>query len=237
MDMDENLIITKIRNARVAKSLTQEQLAKDLGINRATYLNIESGKRKLNIDELITICDKLNISVSDLTKSIDDETIKYNEDKFKQIYYYVLKNYFQDGVPKTKLAKLLYLIDFTNYYEHHRSISGAKYYKLTYGPVAEKYFELTDTLFESGKINIAINGDAQIISISTTNEDVDPGIFDSDEKNIINKICEYWKDKRTSEIVNFTHSQKPWKSRKDGEYVPYDSIMGEQGNHIYAPLS
>lgn len=233
---DNDTIVNKIRDIRVAKNLTQEQMAKALDINRATYINIESGKRKLNIDELGIICGKLGVSLSDLTLP-SEEANKESEEKLKQIYYYILKNHFENGVPKTKLAKLLYLVDFTNYYETGHSMSGARYYKLDYGPVAEKFFVLTDKLFDKGKINIDILDYAQMISISSTNEEVDPRALNDNEKGIIDKICKYWKDKRTSEIVNFTHSQKPWKDRADGEYIPYESIKEEPKNHIYAPLA
>ncbi len=227
-------IIAKIRDIRIAKNLTQEQMANTLNINRATYINIELGKRKLNVDELDIICGKLGVSVSELTISPEDN--KQSEEKLKQIYYYILKKHFENGVPKTKLAKLLYLVDFTNYYETGVSMSGSKYYRLDYGPVAEKFFTLTDNLFENGKIIIQILDVAQMISISATNEDIDPSALSVNEKKLIDKICDFWKDKCTAEIVNFTHSQKPWKDRIDGEYIPYESIKDEPANHIYAPL-
>ena len=232
---DNETIVNKVRNFRVAKNLTQEQMAKALGINRATYINIESGKRKLNVDELGIICDKLDVSISELIISSEDN--KQSEEKLKQIYYYILKNHFKNGVPKTKLAKLLYLVDFTNYYRSDKSISGSRYYKLPYGPVAENFFALTDFLFEKGKIRIEILDQAQMISISETNEDVNSAALNQSEKDLINEICEYWKDKNTAEIVNFTHSQKPWKDHMDGEYIPYESIKDEPANHIYAPLA
>ena len=194
----------------------------------------ESGKRKLNIDELGIICDKLGVSISELTISSEDN--KQSEEKLKQIYYYILKNHFKNGVPKTKLAKLLYLVDFTNYYRSNKSVSGSRYYKLPYGPVAENFFALTDFLFEKGKIRIEILDQAQMISISETNEDINSAALNQCEKDLINEICEYWKDKNTAEIVNFTHSQKPWKDHMDGEYIPYESIKDEPANHIYAPL-
>ncbi len=233
---DNNTIVARIRDFRTSKNLTQEQMAEALGINRATYINIEAGKRKLNIDELDIICQKLSISVNELTRPTREFT-KKSEEKLKQVYYYILRNYFQAGVPKTKLAKLLYLADFTYYYEFHRPISGAKYFRLDYGPVAEKFFVLTDKLFDDGKININILDYAQMISISSANDDVNHLALDDNEKSVIDKICNYWKDKRTSEIVNFTHSQKPWREHLDGEYIPYESILDEPSNHIYAPLA
>ena len=55
------------------------------------------------------------------------------------------------------------------------------------------------------------------------------------EKSLMDKICAYWNDKRTSEIVNFTHEQKPWKMCRDGEYIPYSTIIQEDPNNVYAP--
>jgi hypothetical protein len=52
-----------------------------------------------------------------------------------------------DGkIPKTKLAKLLYLIDFISYYEQSSSISNLEYRKLPLGPVPYEYFEILDEL-------------------------------------------------------------------------------------------
>ena len=230
------VIINRIRDIRILKNLTQAQMADALDINRVTYINIESGRRKLNVDELFAVCNKLGITVSDLTLPSEDVR-KNSEEKFKQIYYYILKTHFKDGVQKTKLAKLLYLVDFTNYYETGKSMSGSRYYKLNYGPVAEKFFVLTESLFEKGKICIKIVDVSQMISISDTNEDVDSTALSENEKKLIDKICNFWKDKSTAEIVNFTHSQKPWKERINGEYIPYEAIKDEPVNHIYAPLA
>lgn len=229
-------IIDNIRDIRLAKNLTQEQMAKSLELNRATYMNIEAKKRKLNLDELGLICKKLGVSITELTASSKDE-IEQSDEKLKQVYYYILfKHFSTSGVPKTKLAKLLYLSDFTNYYETGNSITGSRYFRLDYGPVAEKFFILTDKLFDDGKINIRILDFAQMISISSSNTEFNPSILTDGEKAVIDKICDYWKEKRTSEIVNFTHSQKPWKDRIDGEYIPYESIKDEPSNRIYAPL-
>jgi len=56
------------------------------------------------------------------------------------------------GVPKTKLAKLLYLADFTNFYKELEPMSGVKYRRMEYGPVADVFFSLTEALHEGGKL-------------------------------------------------------------------------------------
>jgi hypothetical protein len=55
-------------------------------------------------------------------------------------------------------------------------------------------------------------------------------------KSFLSKICDFWKDRRTSEVVNFTHEQKPWKTCRDGEYIPYSLIIQEGLSRVYAPV-
>jgi len=57
------------------------------------------------------------------------------------------------------------------------------------------------------------------------------------EMGLIKQICTLWKDKRTPEIVNFTHEQKPWKICRDGEYIPYSLIIQEDPDHVYQPTA
>lgn len=233
---DNDIIIERIRKLREKGKLTQDQLAKALQINRTTYINLESGKKKITLHELEAICKVLGTNLMEIALPRKN-LVKESEEKLKQLYYYILQMHFHpEGVPKTKLAKLLYLADFTSFYELGHSLSNAKYYRRNYGPVANSFFVLTDELFETGLINIKPLEYAQLISLSDSNEDMNFDIFTIEEKSIIDKICKYWKDKRTSEIVNFTHSQKAWKERNNGDYIPYESILEEPKNHVYAPI-
>ncbi len=230
-------IVSRIREARMKAKMTQEQIADALGINRITYMNIEANRSPLSINTLNEICEILNIEPIGVIESSEPKD-DYDEEKFVQLYYYILKKHFSDtGVTKTKLAKLLYLSDFTYYYCYNESITGASYYRNHYGPLAKDFLAITDDQFKKGKISIRIFDLAQIISISDTNGDFDPEVFTEKEKNIIDMVCNYWKDKNTSEIVNFTHSQKAWQERRDGEYIPYQTIKKEPTNNVFAPVN
>jgi transcriptional regulator with XRE-family HTH domain len=215
--------IEKIRNT---KGLTQEQVAGVLGLSLATYINIKKGTRDLTISELEKLSAYFNVPIAELFDR------PRNNEKFKQMYFYILR-YFKDGIPKTKFAKLLYLADFSYFYDNLVSMSGMRYVRREYGPVADIFFEMTDDLYDKGKINIRPSGDALIISRTTTERE--DGLLSDEEKKLLDTICDYWKDKRTSEIVNFTHEQKPWKMCRDGEYIPYSLIIQEDPNHVYAP--
>lgn len=56
-----------IRDKRIDKRLTQEELATKLNVNRSTYANWEQGLRKIDVDTVMKICQILDIDVIDLT--------------------------------------------------------------------------------------------------------------------------------------------------------------------------
>ena len=61
----------KIKSFRRQLGIQANKLAEQLGIS-ASYLNlIESGKRKIDGDLLLKVCEKLNIELSDLTSKTD----------------------------------------------------------------------------------------------------------------------------------------------------------------------
>jgi len=217
--------IAKIRNE---KGFTQEQIANVLGVSRVTYINIEMGKRDLTTGELAKLSAFFNIPIPEFFDQPRDN------EKFKQMYFYLLRR-FKNGVPKTKLAKMLYLADFSCFYDNLSSMSGVRYIRREYGPVADVFFEMTENLYDKGKIDIIPLDYALLIKSTTTELDVD--LLTADDMDRLDKICDFWEDRRTSEIVNFTHEQKPWKSCRDGEYIPYSLIIQEDPDRVYAPAA
>ena len=220
-------VANNVERIRSSHGLTQEQLARVLGVSRATYISVTKGKRDLTTGELEKLSAYFNVPIAEFFDQLR------NNEKFKQMYFYILR-YFKDGIPKTKLAKLLYLADFSYFYDNLVSMSGVRYVRREYGPVADIFFELTDDLYDKGKINIKPLDYALMINSTTIEQDED--LLSNEEKGLLDKICTHWKDKRTSEVVNFTHEQKPWKMCRDGEYIPYSLIIQEDPNHVYAPI-
>ena len=221
-----SVVVNNVERIRSSHGLTQEQVADVLGVSRATYISVTKGKRDLTTGELEKLSAYFNVPIAELFDQ------PRNNEKFKQMYFYILRS-FKDGIPKTKLAKLLYLADFSFFYDNLVPMSGVRYVRREYGPVADIFFELTDDLFDRGKINIKPLDYALMINATTIEQD--DGLLSNEEKDLLDKICVFWKDKRTSEIVNFTHEQKPWKMCRDGEYIPYSLIIQEDPNHVYAP--
>lgn len=59
---------TKIKNARLAAKLTQEQAAEGLGVSRQTMSNWENGKTYPDIISVIQMSDLYDISLDHLLK-------------------------------------------------------------------------------------------------------------------------------------------------------------------------
>lgn len=222
----------KIEDLRSEAGLTQEQVAYNLGLSRQTYMAVEQGKREPSLRELEELAQMFNVSLVSFFSQRQDER------KFKQMYFYILSCFDKvTNVTKTKLAKLLYLVDFSNFYDNLESMSGVNYICREYGPVADIFLDLTDELYENGEIDIdVLTGGANMIIKSNKYEPEDDLLSEADKQRIT-KICRLWQDKSTQEIVNFTHEQKPWKACRIGEYIPYELIIQENPDHVYQPVA
>ncbi|MCL2818658.1 MAG: DUF4065 domain-containing protein [Actinomycetia bacterium] len=217
----------QIIQLRHRNSKTQEEVATELGMSRQSYALIEQGTRDISLEELRKLAAIFGVTLIDFFIQPTDT------EKFAQMFLYIVDR--MGSVPKTKLAKLLYLADFRNYYETLESMSGAKYICREYGPVANVFFELTDELFDQGKISITPKDRAQIITSNMRNAPT--GLLSAEEKLRLDEITDLWKDKLTQEIVHYTHEQKPWRATRDGDYIPYELIIQEDPEHVFAPLT
>ena len=84
MNNDKSLA-EKIIKLREQSNLTQEEVAKKLGISRQRWILVEKGERDLNTEELETLAALFGIDVADFFEQIP------NIKKFKQMYFACLK--------------------------------------------------------------------------------------------------------------------------------------------------
>jgi hypothetical protein len=139
-----------------------------------------------------------------------------------------------EKIVKTKLAKMLYLADFSWFYENTNSMSGMQYRKIKYGPVPNDFFVALNDLEESGDINIDHKSEIFLISETETSQKMNKlKILNKEEIDLVKKIAKKWKNKRTKEIVNFTHKQFPYSICEDKEIIPYELIIQEDPDNVY----
>ena len=232
-----------LEKARQAYGYTQDQVAEAMGVSRPTYAAIETGKRDITLSHLEILAAMFRVSEDELRGAPDGiSTIvdpQASVDKYKQIILNALQfgADSKDGkITKTKLAKLVYLADFSWYYNHLTPMSGMSYRRLPRGPVPDVYFRAIDEMVESGVIDIEPSGRAFMISMVERGDAPHSKLSDN-ERDTIKILGEAWKDKQTQEIVDFTHEQLPWQICREGEVIPYGLITQEDPEKVYGPAT
>lgn len=208
--------------------LSQDEIANKLGVSRQTYSKFENGTAELNTSQIQQLADVFGVQIPELYYEVQ------NTKKFKQMLVYILSKFSRRGLTKTKLAKLLYLSDFTHYYYHLESMSNVLYKCKDYGPLAEPFLETIDDMFEKGELHIdMLSEGAQMVSMSKSVSTNDFSLLSNEEKKEMDRICEKWNDANSNEVVNFTHNQKPWMACRPNEIIPYDLILQEDPKNVY----
>lgn len=224
----------RIRKLREDKKLTQADLAQQLNVSRLTYISIENGDKKPTIDQLDVISSVLGVTTRQLL--FPEETANQQEvnfTKYRQMCQACIQygGSSKDGkITKTKLAKLLYLVDFSWFVQTGISMSGLGYRALPRGPVADQFFQMTDDMFESGQVQIESKGAALLFS--NTEEPSCEGL-NPDEMSHIKTIAQKWQSADTQTIVEFTHRQSPWTSTLPGMEIPYELAKQIPTDQLY----
>lgn len=219
-----------IKALRTKCNFSQAFVAEKLDISRPSYIAIEKGTRELTLDEAEKLKDLFGISLEEFIKV---SLPKY--EKYKQmIIAFLQQAQTKDGkIPKTKLAKLLYLADFSWYYDHLESMSGMQYLCRTYGPVPDSYFRALAELEEEGKILIDHKGEAFLVALANASLPHKLDLLSSEERTLIGKINTKWQNKNTREIVHFTHEQLPYKLCVPNEVIAYELITQQDPDYVY----
>ena len=109
--------MNRLKELRIEKGLTQEKLAKKIGINRTTIAKIESGDRDLTLDHIQRMSDFFNVSYdyilgksNERTNTIQVIDMTNSKDGVTPIQMEVLKKI--DDLDVKDLEQIMDYIDF-----------------------------------------------------------------------------------------------------------------------------
>ncbi len=131
---------------------------------------------------------------------------------------------------KTKLFKLLYLLDFVSFKQTARAVTDLDYFAWEMGPVPKDLFEE----FASPKPDLS-----QCIYIPKTKDPdgifrmrpkckFDPNFFSKRELRLLKQIAYIFKDAKADEMIEVTHlPNEPWDKtiKQKGEYAKIDYLL------------
>ena len=73
------VVLSELRNARLAAGLSQEMLANRIGQTQSFVSKVERGERRLDVVELRMFCAAIGIDLSSFVKQIDELLQKSGE--------------------------------------------------------------------------------------------------------------------------------------------------------------
>jgi transcriptional regulator with XRE-family HTH domain len=72
----DDLVAANVRAARARRNLRQEDLADELGWDRAIISRIEAGRRRIQLADAIALCEALGIGLHQLLEGIPVDTFR-----------------------------------------------------------------------------------------------------------------------------------------------------------------
>lgn len=232
---------SRIVQIRKAKGLSQENLAKAISISRPSLVQIELGKRSVDVFEMQLLASVLGFSMDEFlsanfmataepevvyftksTKPKERVSIpKFDFFKFKNTLLYILeKTAGKININESMLYKILYLIDF-NYYEIHEShLSSIQYRKLSGNCFPKNIDTILKKLLDNEsilRIKTKINGVLQLRYIPLEKSDLTQML--ASEKELIDQTIDLVGNWTEEQISNYTQNDMPIKASKEGEDI------------------
>ncbi len=218
--MDYEKTRTLIRELRIQKNWSQEQLADKVFLDRTAINKIEKGTRNITIDELILLSDALNITIEELVAGEIKQ--KDNENLIKNKFHEYLKSQ-NTKLKKMRLCIFILLIilivcfigfTITYFFQNYNSIRVYRFYGTS------QNYEITDGLLviSKKKIYFKINDiqpEVNTIAIYTEINNNKEKVYEGSPDVIIQDIYGY------SEFINYNSFIK-------GRQKIYIMINGEE---------
>jgi DNA-binding XRE family transcriptional regulator len=249
-------MIPNISKLRGQFGYSQEYLAKQIGVSRPTFIQIEKNERELTVPEAKKLADMFNMGLIDFlegkTKSEPgpkvflkkpekslrkDFRIEVPSDKvakFKEILLYILtKVGAQPNIGETALYKLLYFIDFDYYERYGEKLLGATYIKNHYGPTPVEFKEIAESMEKAGELEKIKSRYFQYqqkkyLPLRRPNLNC----FSAQEIKLIDKTLDKLAEKNAKELSDYSHKDVPWRTAKEGDVIDYN--LAFQREYPYA---
>jgi transcriptional regulator with XRE-family HTH domain len=238
----------KVKSLREMAGLSQKEFAHKIDVSRPTVSQIESGERKLNPDELVSISRLFNISVdvlfnldkepqvvfeqnneirqlskkNDIRISVPQKNLK----KFKEALLYILNKVgSKPNVGETVIYKLLYFVDFDYYEKFEEQFIGATYIKNHFGPTPVEFKKIVENMLDKDIFKV----ESKYFDYPQTKylplRPADTSVFNGEEIAVIDNVLNKLSDMNATQLSDYSHEDVPWIVTEDGKSIQYESVF------------
>ncbi len=243
-----------IKRFRQKDNFSQEYLAKELGISRPTYLQIEKGERELTISEAEKLAAIFGFSLENFLKGKNSEikinfekrkkkkkercemrisVPQKNLEKFKEVFLYILEKVgARPNIGETALYKLLYFIDFDYYEKYEEQLIGATYIKNHYGPTPLEFKKIVEQMQKDKEVEKIKSKFFQYEQKKyLPHRAPDLSKLTAQEIVHIDNVLNHLSGKTAKELSDYSHADTPWLVHKMGEKISYESVFYRDDDH------
>lgn len=250
--MTNALFIQKLRKKH---GFSQKDLAKQLGISRPTFMQIEKGERELNISEAKKLAGIFGLSLNDflagenprdtslIIKKRKGKKLKKmdvrisipqkNMEKFREVLLYILEKVgAKPNIGETAIYKLLYFIDFDFYEKYEKQLIGATYIKNHYGPTPNEFKAIIENMEKVGEIELVKSKYFQYDQKKyLPHRAPDLSKLSAQEIAHVDDVLSRLSDKSAKELSDYSHTDVPWLVHEPGETISYESVFYRGRDH------
>ena len=238
-----------LKKLRQKHGVSQEFLARQIGVSRPTFMQIENESRKIFVEEAQKLAQFFNLSLEDFLAERENKNPKVefkksekakqkepkvrisvpqeNLVKFKEVLLYILEKIGAlHNIGEAVICKLLYFIDFDYYEKYEEQLIGAVYIKNHHGPTPAAFNEIIKKMEKDGDIIQVVKkyfqyDQRKYLPLRNANLSV----FSAREKSLIDSEIERFKNKNAKEMKEISHRDVPWIGAKNLQPIDYEAVF------------
>jgi len=252
-----------LKNLREKRKLSQEYVARELGMSRPTFALVEQGGKEPTLSQAKRLAELLDITLESLIegkpvpvvavsfeKGLDKkknaQTMRINVpqrnlQKFREVLLYILEKVGgKPNVGQTVLYKLLYFIDFDYYEKFEEQLIGATYIKNHFGPTPVEFAKVMQRMIVAGaveEVKSTYFKHEQKKYLARKSPDL--SVLSAREKEHIDEVLVRLSDKSAKALSDYSHKDTPWEVAKPGKPIEYEHVFYRDDAHSvreYEPL-
>ena len=244
---------TFLKKLRQEQDISQEFLAKKIGVSRPTYAQIESDARDMSVKEAQKLAQVFGLSLGDflmgkdtpvqkvelkkskkrtqnkkaeMRVSVPQEKVK----KFKEVLLYILERIgARPNIGEAVVCKLMYFIDFDYYEKFEEQLIGAKYIKNHFGPTPVAFPEIVKEMEQKGDLiqvtkKYFQHDQKKYLPLRKSKLETSSD-FTAREKELIDSEIERFKDFNATQMRDYSHKDVPWLGADDLQPIDYEAVF------------
>lgn len=238
-----------LKKLRQEQNISQEFLAKKIGVSRPTYAQIENGARKMLVEEAQKLARFFGLSLEDflsgknmpalrveLGKSKKQEkqeremrisVPQEKVEKFKETLLYILERVgARPNIGEAVVCKMMYFIDFDFYEKFEEQLIGATYIKNHFGPAPAAFPKIVAQMEKDGDLTrVAKKYFQHDQKKYLPRRSANLSIFSAQEKELIDWEIGRFKDFNASKMRDYSHKDVPWIGANDLQPIDYEAVF------------